>query len=285
MLKYQIHKLSKGAREARAVLLEDILTSDVFGLMSYLPYEILFKPFLEQIQIGNPGSDFVVPGSEPLAMHFWKSFVWPENLPKLNRDSIEPDVVVEWPDTLLVVEAKFISATDPEELLREYLVGHSEAVGDKKMFLLLIDKNLSQPAVNHHSKPRKVSVSEYIQNRIKDLDISESCPPEMVPASILWANWQSFYTQVETLKNETLTGVNGSFRSTTDKILDDLLMILDRKGLVPFESFDFGHFAKLTIDLNSLGKIGQMVNDPIPALSNFNVNLDTLLSRLPLIRN
>jgi len=285
MFKYQIHKLSKGVKKARAVLLEDILTSDVFGLMSYLPYEILFKPFLEQVKIANPLSDFLVPGHEPLAMHFWKSFIWPENLPRLNRDSIEPDVVIEWPNTLLVIEAKFISATDPEELLREYLVGHFEAARDKKMFLLLIDKNLSQPSVNHHSKPNKVSVSEYIQNRIKELGVSKSFSPEAAMSSILWTNWQSFYTQVEILKAEVSAGANGSFGKTTRKILDDFLMILDRKGLVPFRSFDFAHFAKLKIDLNSLGKIGQMVNDPIPVLSNFNVNLDTLLSRLPLIRN
>lgn len=94
MLKYQIHKLSKGAKEAYPVLLEDILTSDVFGLMSYLPYELLFKSFLERLKIGNPESDFSVPKSEPVAMYFWKSFTWPECLPNLERDSIEPDVVI-----------------------------------------------------------------------------------------------------------------------------------------------------------------------------------------------
>ena len=47
MLKYQIHKLSKGGKEARSVLLEDILTSDVFGLMSYFPYDSSIKGFFE----------------------------------------------------------------------------------------------------------------------------------------------------------------------------------------------------------------------------------------------
>jgi len=47
MFKYQIHKLSKSGRDARAVLLEDTLTSDVFGLMYYLPYDILLNPLRE----------------------------------------------------------------------------------------------------------------------------------------------------------------------------------------------------------------------------------------------
>ena len=38
MLKYQIHKLPKGGKEARSVLLEDISTSDVFGMPDIVPY-------------------------------------------------------------------------------------------------------------------------------------------------------------------------------------------------------------------------------------------------------
>ena len=101
MLKYQIHKLSKGTKEARVVLLEDILTSDVFGLMAYLPYTLLFKTFLEQIELANPESNFSAPDSEPIDIHFWKSYNWPEILPNLDRESIEPDVVIEWNDTLV----------------------------------------------------------------------------------------------------------------------------------------------------------------------------------------
>jgi len=285
MFKYQIHKLSKGAKEARAVLLEDILTSDVFGLMSYLPYGLLFKPFLEQIKIDNPESDFSVPDSEPLAIHFWKTYIWPESLPKLNRASIEPDVVIEWPDTLLIVEAKFVSATDPEELLREYLIGWSEAANDKAAFLLLIDGNLSPPEVNHNSKPDKVPVSEYIQNRIEALQLTEISPPEKVSPSILWTNWQRFYTQVEILRNEVLYRVNGAFGSSAGKILKDLLAILKRKGLKPFESLNLKELSKLRIDLNSFGRMGQMVDDPVPSLSNFKLNPNVLLRQLPFINS
>jgi hypothetical protein len=281
MLKYQIHKLSKGTKEARAVLLEDILTSDVFGLMTYLPYTLLFKTFLDQIELGNPESNFSAPTSEPIKIHFWKSYIWPESLPNLDRESIEPDVVIEWNDTLLIVEAKFISATDPEELLREYLIGHFEAKTDKQAFLLLIDKNLSPPCVNFNSKPTRLSIVEYIQERIADLHLSESYPPGKVRSSILWSNWQNFYVLVEILKNEILSGVNGHFGSTAGKILEDLLAILKRKGLEPFENFDLAEFNKHKVNLNSLGQIGRMMNDPIPFLSQFNLNNKILSDLLP----
>lgn len=169
MLKYQLHKLSKGGREARAVLLEDILTSDVFGLMDYCAYELLLRPFLQKTALKNPESDFLVPVGEPKKIEFWKSFHWPEDLPQLGRESIEPDVVIEWSNLLLVVEAKFISPTDPEELVREYLVGVQEAHPERDFFLLLIDKNLSAPTVVCRLASDRITVVEYIENRIREL--------------------------------------------------------------------------------------------------------------------
>lgn len=65
MFKYQIHKLSKGGKEARAVMLEDILTSDVFGIMAYFPYELILMPFLDQLRLKNLKSQFLVPVTMP----------------------------------------------------------------------------------------------------------------------------------------------------------------------------------------------------------------------------
>ena len=65
MFKYQIHKLSKGGKEARSVMLEDILTSDVFGLKTYFPYEFMLKPFLDQLRLKNIKSLFSVPATSP----------------------------------------------------------------------------------------------------------------------------------------------------------------------------------------------------------------------------
>lgn len=304
MLKYQLHKLSKGAREARAVLLEDILTSDVFGVMSYFPYDFLLKRFFQQIRVKNPRSHFLVPPIAPEEVHFWKGILWPEMLPHIGRTSIEPDVIIEWPNMLFIIEAKFVSATDPEELLRQYLVGATEASSNQQFFLLLIDKNMSPPSVAYSELPTRVTVPEYIEARIKELNLSEKFPPERVSQSCLWVNWQSFYALIEGLvakdKPDRIAGIN----QVGGEILADLLLILERKGLIPFETlrlsdFDrydidigalaeigrmmkrsFSDLSDISIDISVVGGIGSIVNDSVPFLSEFRLDQEALTAHL-----
>jgi len=281
MLKYQIHKLSKYGKKARAVLLEDILTSDVFGLMSYFSYDHLLKPFLENLEQKNPHPGFQVPAAEPLNINFWKSFIWPEGLPDLNRESIEPDVVIEWEDELLIIEAKFISATDPQELLREYLVGQSVVKPGQKAFLLLIDKNLSRPEVWNNSDSEKITITEYIQTRISEFKLSEKIPPTHVEASILWTNWQSFYHLLENFERQISLDQSGNFNVVGKRICQDLLAILDRKGLSPFENLSLSQFTQCEIDINSLHKIGRIINDPIRFLEQCHLDMHALEVQVP----
>jgi hypothetical protein len=305
MFKYQLHKLSKGGKEARAVLLEDILTSDVFGLMAYFPYRLFLRPFLEQAVLKNSRSNFSVPVVEPDKVHFWKSYGWHQSLPKLGRDSTEPDVIIEWSDVLLIVEAKFISPTDPEELLREYLVGATEAGPDQQLFLLLIDKNLSPPSVAHPEFATKMAIREYIETRIKELKLAEKFPPELVSSSFLWINWQSFYVLVERLMQKNALEKMGELGPVGETILRDLLLILERKDLVPFKALSLSDFSECDLDISSLaqvgllmqsrfsdlsdininvdalGKIGLMLSDPIPFLSGCQISADALMTQLP----
>jgi hypothetical protein len=276
MLKYQIHKLSKGGNEARAVLLEDILTSDVFGLMAYFPYEVLLEPFLKQVKLKNPKSHFLVPDTEPTEVHFWKSFHWPESLPQLDRESIEPDVVIEWPDVVLIVEAKFVSPTDPEELLREYLVGANQAGPDQRFFLLLIDKNLSPPGVSYQREVSKVEISKYIENRILDLECADSFSTSEVASTFLWTNWQSFYELIDDLLLNEVARESAGISKTDRNILIDLQQVLERKGLVPFEALSLEDFEKYEVNLDVLEQVGQMLQDAYAELSDIQININTL---------
>jgi hypothetical protein len=280
MLKYQIHKLSKGGREARAVLLEDILTSDVFGLMAYFPYDLLLKPFLEKVSFKNPESHFSVPEVEPIDVHFWKSFNWPDSLPNLDRESIEPDVVIEWSDLVLIVEAKFVSPTDSEELLREYLVGANEAGPDQMFFLLLIDKNLSPPDVSYQREVTKVEISKCIRRRISDLGCEDGFPPTEVASTVLWTNWQSFYELVEDLLQDQAARESAGIGKIGINILRDVQQVLERKGLIPFEALSLSEMDKYKIDLSTLGKIGLRVTDPLPLLSRLRLDPDALTAIL-----
>lgn len=300
MFKYQIHKLSKGGKEVRTVLLEDILTSDVFGVMAYFPYERLLRPFLEEVAAKNQEAKFIVPGVEPIKFSFWESIAWHKGLPQLDRVAIEPDVLIEWEDLVFIVEAKFISPTDPEELLREFLVASRRAISGKKFFLLLIDKNLSSPSVLYGAGPERVRISEYIEKRLVDLNLSEQFAPELVASSILWINWQSFYALTEKMLQKNRFDEDTEIDELEKRILNDLLLILERKGFVPFEVLEFEDFEKyfvdldslgevglrmresysdlsdISIDLSALGKIGLKVNDPIPFLSGFELDADFL---------
>lgn len=268
MLKYQIHKLSKGGKEARSVLLEDILTSDVFGLMCYFPYDSLLRFFLENISARNPNSNFSVPSVEPIKLCFWESIEWPKILPSLGRKGIEPDVIMEWDDTLIFVESKFVSPTDPEELLREFLVGTSLAGGQKQFFLLLIDKNLSPPNVSSQEDSLRIPILEYIEKNLEKLNLPDGIQTK-ASNSFLWINWQSFYLLIEKFL--------GSTPNLMEKrILRDLIEVLQRKGLTPFEELNLEVFGNRAIDLRSLGEVGVRIQKRYSDLSDVSIDLSVL---------
>lgn len=275
MLKYQIHKLSKGGKEARSVLLEDILTSDVFGLMSYFSYDFLLRVFLEDISARNPDSNFSVPSVEPIKLNFWESIGWPETLPKLGRKGIEPDVVIEWDDTLLFVEAKFLSPTDPEELLREFLVGTSQTSGQKRFFILLIDRNLSPQNVSSQEGSLRITIPEYLERRLKKLNLSNNIATE-VSHSFLWINWQSFYLLIEELLKKSKSNEISKVNSMGEKILADLIEILQRESLTPFRELDLELFESWVVDLHSLGEVGVRIRKRHSDLSDVSIDLSIL---------
>lgn len=275
MLKYQIHKLSKGGKEARSVLLEDILTSDVFGLMSYFSYDFLLRVFLEDISARNPDSNFSVPSVEPIKLNFWESIGWPETLPKLGRKGIEPDVVIEWDDTLLFVEAKFLSPTDPEELLREFLVGTSQTSSQKRFFILLIDRNLSPQNVSSQESSLRITIPEYLERRLKKLNLSNNIATE-VSHSFLWINWQSFYLLIEELLKKSKSNEISKVNSMGEKILADLIEILQRESLTPFRELDLELFESWVVDLHSLGEVGVRIRKRHSDLSDVSIDLSIL---------
>ncbi|MGV8080974.1 MAG: hypothetical protein AB2L22_13070 [Syntrophales bacterium] len=302
MLKYQIHKLSKGGKEGRSVLLEDILTSDVFGTMFYFPYEYLLKPFLQYVIIKNPNSNFSVPAEEPVRIGFWDGIPWPKPpFPKVKRQSIEPDVVLEWDNLLLFIEAKFYSSTDPEELLREYLVGANHASSNKRFFLLLIDKNISPPNVFSKEDAAMVSIPHYIEKRVKQLDLPDELAID-ISKNVLWANWQTFYLVAEDYLEKAMNGENPDLSLIRNRFMYDLLSVLDRKGIVPYRKLDMKFFESLLVNAQFLDQIGvrikrqftdlsmlsvvpsvldkminlQRVNDPVPFLYSINLATDLL---------
>jgi len=243
------------------------LTSDVFGLMSYFPYDSFLRPFLENISARNPNSHFSVPPIEPINEPcFWERINWPENLPKLRKKRIEPDVIIEWDDTLLFVESKFVLPTEPEELLREFLVGTSQASTQKHFFLLLIDKNLSPSNVSSQEDSSKIPIPEYLERRLKKLRLPNDLGTK-VSNSFLWINWQSVYLLIEEFLRSKLNLLE-------KRILSDLIKILQRKGVIPFEELNLEFFENRVIDLPSLGEIGVRVRKQYSDFPDISIDLN-----------
>lgn len=276
MLKYQIHKLSKGGKEARSVLLEDILTSDVFGLMSYFPYESLLKPFLERISTKNPHSIFSVPAGDPIRrFNFWENINWPKSpFPRLGRNVIEPDIIIEWDDTLLFIEAKFISPTDPEQLLRELLIGIKQTNEQKRFFLLLIDKNLSSPNVSSRDHSSRISILEYLESRLKELNLSDEIKD--VSNYFLWINWQTFYLLINEFLEKNKNIETSTFDFMAERILKDLIELLQKKGLIPYENLDLSLFDSKVVDPYFLGDLGMRIRKRYSDISDVSIDLSDL---------
>ncbi len=168
----------------------------------------------------------------------------------------------------------------------------------------MVDKNLSPPIVTCLNIPEKIYITEYILNRIQELNLSDKFSPETINSSVLWINWQTFYVLIEKFSQSESTKNNVGLRQMSKKILNDLLLLLDRKGLTPFDKLSLIDFQKyqidlsslveiglmmqssfsdlsdVTIDLNALGKIGSTIDDPFSILSDVNLYIDDLFAYL-----
>lgn len=226
--------------------MEDLLTSDVFGCMRYLPAEKLLVPFLGTAR-SYRGNAFSIP--DKIAKVHYSFWPW---LKSPNRIPCEPDVVLglETADHhihLILVEAKFYSGLSSEEderpepndqLARE--LDNLEAVS----CVILDWKTQSDIAsrtllfvTQDMGMPRDLlaqSLAEYRRKRNRDGDI-------------FWTSWRFLPHILE----HSLERENNSQHMA---VLEDMCSLLLRKGLVIFrgmepvtEYFVLPQFYRLTI--------------------------------------
>ena len=111
--------------------LEDTLTATVFERIFYLPDELVVSIlFAKDIWDGSS----TAPSTSIEKIDFW---------PRLTADgeaAIEPDIVIEFGDRVLVIEAKrwdFVGRQDPAQLAREYARAYATFPG-KQVWLLAV---------------------------------------------------------------------------------------------------------------------------------------------------
>jgi len=210
--------------------MEDLLTSDVFGCMRYIPAEKVLIPFLREAR-SFKGNNLVVPDNI-VAVHysFWPWLKLPRRIP------CEPDVVVglEIEDGyvhLIMIEAKYYAGLSSEEdernepndqLARELdnldtitcaALGWKPSIRISSRTLLFATQDMGIPR-----DLLAQSLDEYRRKRHKEGDI-------------FWVSWRFLPSILELSLEKEIVSEHAA-------VLEDMLELLLRKGLMMFKGVE-----------------------------------------------
>ena len=214
--------LLKGKLSREQENMEDILTSNVFGLFQYLPAELGLLPFLACAEdtAGNQPLAFLVgeqaPASRSVDYEFWPWFEEPDCIP------CEPDALlyVELDgrdDLLILIEAKYLSGKSSE----------ADDESDKPTDQLAREwDNLTHVARQRNATPILIYLTADMAYPTADISPSvqeyESKRPDVDTPTILWLTWRR---------------ITDVFQSAAEPILQDLVRLIKRLNLIAFEGF------------------------------------------------
>lgn len=207
--------------------LEDLLTSDLFGPMRYLPFEIGLKPILESAINASTGEHLLIENHDTSG-HFKVSF-WPQ------LTYSEPDVVIECCGNLIFVEAKYLSgksghftmedegsdnvqAAGSDQLYREYMDLISYPGSFQSRTLIYLTAHRILPADDIRAGKDALSV------RHQDIPLQE------YDSNFYWLSWYAVRDKVSQMLE----------LPTHEKfhlILYDISLLLNRKGFRRFDGF------------------------------------------------
>lgn len=205
--------------------MEDILTSNVFGLLKYLPPEDALFPFLSRAQTLNGLRPFENPVSgATIEFKFWP---WHE---EHGCNGCEPDVElrITFPDgtkTYIFIECKYFSGKSGEE------DQDGEATSLEPAQVPSIDQlarqweNLISLAKRDGAKPLLIYLTRDVGLPRKELEASERAVRSKSRTdtfSCCWLSWHQLY-EIEA--------------NTESSILMDLRALLERLNLVFFRGF------------------------------------------------
>ncbi len=208
MLAAQLHnKLTRNEED-----LEDLLTSNVFGSIKYVPQEYGLIPLLSAAEGLNDKNPFIyLPPISNIEYDFW------QRLKEENCYACEPDVLIHiehttGTQTTILVEAKFKSGKSSEaddgdkpndQLAREWdnLIAYTTKKKSNP-YLLYITADFGHPM-----EDIEASKSDYFRTRGKEMEI-------------FWLSWRKLPT---------------IFHNSKYDILKDLVEVLRQQWLIFFE--------------------------------------------------
>ncbi|WP_437819556.1 hypothetical protein [Sorangium sp. So ce1078] len=140
--------------------LEDPLTSAVFERFEYLPAELAWDILRGASKPLGDGP--AIPAVPPSGVPSW-SF-WPRLRPGdggRNKQRVEPDVLVAWDDTLLLIEAKHRGLQDPAQWVEQIRAARAApAYAAKRLWLIAVGGIVVQEGHGHLAHVRRELAGE-----------------------------------------------------------------------------------------------------------------------------
>ena len=191
---------------------EDILTSNVFSFFKYANRQLFLKRFLTNNLLIHVSDDDV----ENAEFLFWPKYT----------NNTEPDLVIIVGKYYLLIEAKFHSPVDCEQLLNEDKNGSFEANNlDKKFHLIAL-------TADYHYRSKLFH--KYIKKKLSDTHFK-------------WINWQQItHFLLDTIEQENLPSKLRLFCQDLCELLEgkNLHSFRDFKGVLPSKS-SLAYFQKI----------------------------------------
>ena len=192
--------------------LEDLLTSNVFGSMKYVPPEEALLPILASSRNGS--GEAAVHGLQPESSAEYSFWPW---LNEQGCEGSEPDVLItirlaDKQKIIVLVEAKYLS--DKSSEANEQTVPTDQLAREWDNLTCLAKREKATPILLYVTAdlgfPRKSiedSCQEYVQKRKRNMNVH-------------WISWRN---------------LPDLFSDTKHEILKDLVKVLRRQGLTLFE--------------------------------------------------
>lgn len=229
---------------------EDMLTACTFGLLKYLPPEMLLNPLLKvifssEMDVQYSNLDIIFWASYEVPSEWQNYFANPfEGKEEPPKATIIPDVVLESDQWVIFIEAEKGHKIEAEQLFQQYAIGCRE-LENRNFYLLLVNGALSRPQRCEMSgKLKKTgtkidrddSPEEYILERGKGLSLDWAAlkdAKENLKKTLLWCNWAVFYELAENVLSENALKEKPDVHISN--LFEDLKALLERVGETPIK--------------------------------------------------
>ncbi|OIJ21704.1 hypothetical protein BKP45_03115 [Anaerobacillus alkalidiazotrophicus] len=199
--------------------LEDKLTGDFFGAIRYLPFEIGLKHVLTTTLFSNQNTQVK-----------WLSFIsnqkrydyemefWPR------QEGGEIDLLITFEDTVIGIEVKYLSGISSEDQEEDIVVDYTQSYNQLARYSRMLEKF----SVNKDVYLLFLAPYEMMNTVKKNIEDRSIISPSVQLGFLCWQNI------LEALKEQELIDLEKGQKL----ILEDLQLLLTKKGFIRFKGFN-----------------------------------------------